>query len=231
MNCQIEDIVSQYKICQEFRPAQPAEPLVSHDIPDRAWSKIGTDLYYIDGEVYLIMVGYYSKFLETEILPHETSHSVIQNMKWVFARQGTPSAIVSNSARQYNCHGFQSFAEKWKFQHVTINSRFSQRNGQVKNCVKIVKRLLKKVKCSRRDSPLALLKHRNTPLDGTDNYAATQMLNSRMSKSSVPTAASMLKSRVVPPLRTSRVPTEASMFKSRVVTPLRMSRVPTEVIC
>ena len=94
--------MARLKICQEFRPAQPAELLMSHDIPDHPWSKIGTHLYYIDGEVYLIMVDYYSKFPEIEILPDETAHSVSQKMKWVFARQGIPSMVVSDNITVMN---------------------------------------------------------------------------------------------------------------------------------
>ena len=62
MNSQIEDIASQCATCTQFRKAQPAEPLISHEIPDRPWSKIAKDLYHLNGPQYLILTDYYSKF-------------------------------------------------------------------------------------------------------------------------------------------------------------------------
>ena len=33
-----------------YRPTQPAEPLMSHDITGRSWANSGTNLYYLDGQ-------------------------------------------------------------------------------------------------------------------------------------------------------------------------------------
>ena len=42
---------------------------MSHDIPDRPWAKVGTDLFAKDGRDYLITVDYYSNFWEVDLLP------------------------------------------------------------------------------------------------------------------------------------------------------------------
>ena len=68
MNSQIEDIVSQCATCAQFRKAQPTEPLISHEILDRPWSKIATDLYHLNGPQYYILVDYYCKFPEVILL-------------------------------------------------------------------------------------------------------------------------------------------------------------------
>ena len=62
INSQIEDIVSQYATCAQFRKAQQAKPLISYEILDRPWSKIATDLYRLNRPQYLILIDYYSKF-------------------------------------------------------------------------------------------------------------------------------------------------------------------------
>ena len=201
MNGQIEDIVEQCSLCQEFRKAQPAEPLIPHDLPDRPWAKIGTDLYYLEGDVYLILVDYYSKFLEVEKLHDETAYSVVQKMKWVFARQGTPDKLISDNARQFVCREFKEFSSRWEFEHETISPTYSQSNGQVENAVKTVKRLMKKAKRSGKDPQMALLEFCNTSLDGTDGFSPAEMLNGRLLKGRVPTATQLLKPHVVPPMR------------------------------
>ena len=41
-------------MCQELLPSKVAEPLKPHEVPTRSWQKIGTDLYSIGKENYLI---------------------------------------------------------------------------------------------------------------------------------------------------------------------------------
>ena len=91
MNSQIEDIISQ---CAQFRKAQLAEPLISHEILNRAWSKIATDLYHLNGPQYLILVEYYSKLPEVVPLNGTKTGPVMAAMKSIFARQGIPRSYL-----------------------------------------------------------------------------------------------------------------------------------------
>ena len=60
---------------------------------------------------------------------------------------------------------------------------------------------MKKAEHAREDQFLALLEYRNTLLDGTDGYFPAEMLGSMLLRSMVPTASSLLKPHVVPPLQ------------------------------
>ena len=50
----IQDYISTCSTCRTFEAANPKETLMSHDVPDRPWAKIGTDLFAKDGKDYLI---------------------------------------------------------------------------------------------------------------------------------------------------------------------------------
>lgn len=41
---EIEEIVSQCKICQDYGRSNPNEPLTTHEIPKIPWQKLGGDL-------------------------------------------------------------------------------------------------------------------------------------------------------------------------------------------
>lgn len=56
---------------------QQRESLMSHEITERPWEKIGTDLYTIDGQDYLIVVDYFSNFWEIDHLPNTKASTVI----------------------------------------------------------------------------------------------------------------------------------------------------------
>lgn len=51
------------------------------------------------------------------------------------------------------------------------------------------------------DPWISLLEYRNTPLDGTDGYAPSEILNSRLLKSRIPTSVNLLVPHVVPPMQ------------------------------
>ena len=140
VNRQIEDIVSQCATCAQFRKAQPAEPMISHEIPDRPWSKIATDLYHLNGPQYLILVDYYSKFPEIILLNSTKAGPVIAAMKSIFARQGIPDSVMSDNGPPFDSATFASFARNWEFEHTTSSPGFPQSNRQVEHCIQTVRK-------------------------------------------------------------------------------------------
>jgi hypothetical protein len=68
MNKQIEDVVSRCSACLVHSNKPQKEPMVIQPIPQLPWSKVGTDLFEINGCHYLIVVDYYSNFIEVASL-------------------------------------------------------------------------------------------------------------------------------------------------------------------
>lgn len=70
MGADIEQMIQSCDICLRHRDAQCREPLQPHAIPDFPWQVIAADIFQIDQRYYLLLVDYYSKFIE--ILPVKT---------------------------------------------------------------------------------------------------------------------------------------------------------------
>ena len=102
MTADIRDYISTCSTCRTFEAANPKETLMSHDVPDRPWAKIGTDLFAKDGKDYLITVDYYSNFWEVDWLQSTDAATVINKLKNHFARHGIPDTIVSDNGPQYS---------------------------------------------------------------------------------------------------------------------------------
>ena len=49
----------------------------SHQIPDRPFSKVATDLFIVSGKNYITIVDYFLDFVEVSELEGTTSHAVI----------------------------------------------------------------------------------------------------------------------------------------------------------
>lgn len=188
---QVEDTVSQCSVCNSHRPANVKEPMMSHDIPDRPWAKLGADLFELQGSNYLICVDYFSKFPEIAKLKDCTSKETITHMKSMFARHGIADEVMSDNGPCFASREFASFAKSWEFKHSTSSPGYPQSNGQAERTVQTVKNLIKKAVESGKDPYIALLEYRNAPLDNVGASPA-QLLMSRRLKSKIPVTEALL---------------------------------------
>ena len=78
MSVEIKVEVEKCPACREFEVSQGKETLMSHEIPDHPWAKVGCDLLTLDGKEYMVTTGYFSNFSEINHLGHNVSaHKVI----------------------------------------------------------------------------------------------------------------------------------------------------------
>ena len=73
MNAEVKDFISKCSICNTIKPDQCREELMPHELPERPWSKVGTDLFTFGGKNFIVTVDYYSNFIEMDRL-HNTYH-------------------------------------------------------------------------------------------------------------------------------------------------------------
>ena len=66
MNAQIEDIVLKCHICQTHRNQQPKEPMKPSEVPTAPWSILAADLLDCNGVMYLVVIDYFSEFIEVK---------------------------------------------------------------------------------------------------------------------------------------------------------------------
>ena len=133
------------------------EPLLITPLPDYPWQMIGTDLFELSGEHYLLVVDYFSRYPEIAKLASTTSAPLITSLKLIFARHGIPEIVPSDNGPPQE---FSTFAKLYGFRHTTSSPRYPQSNGQAERTVKTVKQMLKQTQ----DPYLALLNYRATPL-------------------------------------------------------------------
>ena len=192
MTSQIEEMIKQCPTCQMNRKAQPAEPLISHYIPDQPFAKVATDLFELQGKTYMLCVDYYSKYPDIALLPGTTSRSTIAALKATFARFGIPDEVISDNGPQFSSFEFKKFSDHYGFKHTTSSPYFSQSNGQAERCVQTVKNVIKKAYKSGQDPNIALLNYRNAPVDGVNKSPAQLLMNRRLN-SRIPTNPQLLK--------------------------------------
>ena len=192
MSKDIRTLVSTCDACLTHSDSPPRQELVQHEVTARPWSKIGVDICQLNDRQLLVVVDYFSNFIEVCRLNTITASVVIKELSALFARFGAPDTVVSDNGRQFDCADFRKFATEWNFEHVTSSPHYAQSNGKAENAVKTVKRLFKKSGETGDSEFIALLNWRNTPSEGMSTSPAERLMGRRC-KTLLPCSERMLK--------------------------------------
>jgi transposase InsO family protein len=158
----IDRIVETCHHCQVNRKAQRHEPLHPTRLPDRPWEKLAADLCDIKGTQFLVVIDYYSRWIEIRKLGSTSSAATIGKFKDMFATHGIPDELFTDNGPQFSSSEFKAFALDYGFTHGTSSPHFPQANGEAERAVQTAKKILKQER-----SDLALLAYRTTPHSAT----------------------------------------------------------------
>ena len=184
MNHEIDTLVNQCEACQKHQHQHPVEPLKPHLVPNRPWQKVATDLFELNNQHYIVIVDAYSNYPEVQELTSQSSKSVINAMKTVFARLGIPEEVLSDNGPCYSSAEFASVAKQWDFNHITSSPGFPQSNGLAERTVQTAKNIISKSIESKEDYQMGLLVYRATPL--ANGFTPAELLMGRKIRSNLP---------------------------------------------
>jgi len=195
MSSEVKDWISKCDVCMTFRNSQAKEPMWLDDqVHLRPWSKVAADVCNLHGRQLLVVVDYFSNFIEVSRLTTLTSQATVRALGDIFARFGVPDVLITDNGTNFSSEEFAAFSRKWRFNHVTSSPGYAQSNGKAENAVQTVKRLFNKCKEVGESEFLALLDWRNTPTEGLESSPA-QRLMGRRCKTLLPMAAGLLRPR------------------------------------
>lgn len=194
MTTEIENFIAKCRVCEKFSRNNVKEPLIPHVVPKLPFEVVGSDILDYGNKSYLVVVDYYSNWLELLKLKNKSIDEVIKQLKVVFASQGLPSKFVSDNV-PYNSYKFKKFCQKYGIQCVFSSPRYPKSNGLAEKAVGISKQILRK--CQNEDDLFYhLLDYRVTPLCGLD-VSPAELLNSRLLRTNIPSSVELLKPKVV----------------------------------
>ena len=162
------------------------EPLIPTEMPDRPWQTLGADLFTLKGKTHLLVVDYFSRYVEIALLSPTRSTDVVLHLKSMFSRHGICDLFKSDNGPQFSGSHFRAFAAEYGFVHITSSPKFPQSNGEAERAVQTVKNLLTKAS----DPYLALLAYRATPLQ--NGYSPAELLMGRRLRTTVPALPTLL---------------------------------------
>ena len=139
------DIEDYTKRCQECikRSQVPKEPLQPLDIPEGPWRKLGIDYFAFDGNSYVLICDYFSKF--PFLYRAKTSFwSLRDRLIDLFSIEGYPDEIVSDNGPPFQSKEFAKFLSSLGIKHTTSSPGYPRSNGFIERHIQTVKNMLSK---------------------------------------------------------------------------------------
>ena len=139
------DIEDYTEGCQECikRSQVDKEPLQPHDIPEGPWRKLGMDYFNFNGNSYVLICDYFSKF--PFLYRAKTSFwSLRDPLINLFSIEGYPDKIVSDNGPPFQSKEFAKFLSGLGIKHTTSSSGYPHSNGFIEQHIQTIKNMLLK---------------------------------------------------------------------------------------
>lgn len=113
-------------------PAKPV-PMTRRELPMNAWIDVAIDFLgpLPTSEYLLVIVDYYSRYLEVEIMKSITSEATIERLERIFTRLGYPRTITLDNAKQFVSTTFKEYCDNKEIYLNNISPYWPQANGEV----------------------------------------------------------------------------------------------------
>lgn len=171
-------------------PAAP-EPLKRKKLPSEPWHDLAIDFLgpLPSGHLLLVVVDYYSRYIEVEIMTKIDSTETIKRLDTIFARFGLPVSITADNGRQLVSEEFKAFCCTNNIALISTTPYWPQQNGEVERQNRsILKRLTISQATGtdwKKELNKYLLMYRSTPHSTTQKTPA-QLLFGRNIRDKVP---------------------------------------------
>ncbi len=90
MNIDIENFIRRCRTCEKYALANFKENLKPHKGPEDRMAKIGMDILEYGGRAYLVIVDYFSQWIDVYPLQNKSRKEVIEAMIHMFEYTGYP---------------------------------------------------------------------------------------------------------------------------------------------
>ncbi|XP_062570105.1 uncharacterized protein K02A2.6-like [Saccostrea cucullata] len=122
MDRDAEDVCKRCHACQVVSQTSNPEPVKSTELPKGPWQLIGADLMgpLPSGDSLFIVVDYYSRYVEVEIMRKTTTDRIIRSLRRMFQTHGLPLQIVTDNGPQFISGEFKDFMEQQNIEHRRV---------------------------------------------------------------------------------------------------------------
>ena len=131
LSSELMELVNSCTTCRKAGKQQP-QPLITSTLPELPWQKVGTDLFEWRKKNYLLIVDYYSRYIEIARLDRTTADEVISRTKSIFASHGIPEIVVSDNGPQFSAAHYSNLLRATGLITSPVARTFPKAMGKLK---------------------------------------------------------------------------------------------------
>ena len=119
--------------CQITQLPSHPPPMKRTQLPTGPWITIAADILgpLPTGEYLLVVVDYYSRYFEVDLLKRIRASDIISRLKTTFSRYGAPYTMITDNGSQFMDHSFECFLKDYGVEHSTSPPLWPRANGEV----------------------------------------------------------------------------------------------------
>ena len=157
MDKQVEETIPACHPCQLVGPRAKPEPVRSTTLPEGPWQEISIDLLDVsNGEHLLVVVDYYSRWIEAILLKKTDAQHVIKSMEAIFRTHGLPETVRSDNGPPFASKEFEAFLEYLGIEHKKGVPYWPQSNGEMERSNETILKIVRIARLEGRDWRKAL---------------------------------------------------------------------------
>ena len=142
----LESVVKDCDKCQSTRHSPPQAPLHPWEFPAAPWERLHADFAGpFLGQMFLIVVDAYSKWLEVVPMSSATTNTTIERLRTIFATHGLPRVLVTDNGAQFTSSEFRAFTRGNGIKHVYSSPYHPATNGLAERAVQSFKEHMKRL--------------------------------------------------------------------------------------
>ena len=188
LNDQLENLILNCQLCLKYSKSKNKSTpptALGHEVPTVPWSKVATDIFHYESQLYLLIVDYTSRFPIVRRLKSMSAQNITEHFKSIFSEYGWPDTLVSDNGPCYVAEMFTNLMKEYAVNHITSSPHYPQSNRLTENFFQIVKNLFYKANEEGVDINKYLMIYCNTPLASTSK-SPMQMPQQRSARSQLP---------------------------------------------
>ena len=180
-----------------YGQCSPPEPMKRTEFPDRPWLDVAADIMGPlpnTGENILVVVDYYSRFIDFAIMKSTISEKVIMELQRIFSVHGLPLSLKTDNGSQFISEEIEDYLAENQIEHRTSIPLWPQANGEVERQNRSILKTLKiansEKKNIKREMYKYLLAYHTTPHQ-TTGVPPAELMFKRKLRTKLPQLESM----------------------------------------
>lgn len=191
LDAEVEQFVKTCRDCTLVSNTAAPEPMIRTTMPDRPWVYVAVDFMgpLPTGHNLLVIVDYYSRFVEVIVMKDISAKSTIHALHETFCRYGIPETMKSDNGPQFVSEALQDFCNEYGIKLRKTTPYWPQANGEVERANRALKKRLQISQTSKSDWKwdlrMYLLMYNSTP-HSTTGVAPSALMFGRVLRDKLP---------------------------------------------